>query len=388
MTKVPTPEDFIESFPASPSKIEGQPNYDTLTALREVLKQNAASVTTSRGGGVHGYLGIILSDAMHANIAPGTPFEAPDFPGNQPTIPGGATGPQIAEIVRNHTEQLQEWREHNHVAAALRLQIVKSMEPVYLRSQLDRHVGFANKTPRTLITYLFDSYGRLTPQRLSENHQSLSKPWDPNAPFEDLIDQIEIAKDMADDGNQPYTDPQILNTAYTLVYNTGLYFDECKTWNAKAVADKTWDNFKTHFLAAQTELRTQQQATSGRHGYGHWVQEEDQENSTALAIATLAESAIQERTAFAAISEVNTNLTKQLEIALKAITAMQTSQPTSNKTKPPRKEHKPHDGYCWSHGFHISAKHNSGTCKFPKTGHKKEANKDNMMGGSTEGQGT
>jgi hypothetical protein len=41
-----------------------------------------------------------------------TPFEAPDFPGNQPTIPGGATGPQIAEIVRNHTEQLREWREH------------------------------------------------------------------------------------------------------------------------------------------------------------------------------------------------------------------------------------------------------------------------------------
>jgi hypothetical protein len=135
------------------------------------LKQNAAAVTTSKGGGVHGYLGIILSDAMYANIAPGAPFEAPDFPGNQPNIPGGATGPQIAEIVRNHTEQLREWHEHNHVAAALRLQIVKSMEAVYLRSQLDRHVGFANKTPRTLITYLFDSYGRITPQRLAENHQ-------------------------------------------------------------------------------------------------------------------------------------------------------------------------------------------------------------------------
>jgi hypothetical protein len=160
-------------------------------------------------------------------------------------------------------------------------------------------------------------------------------------------------------------------------------------WNAKAVADKTWDNFKTHFLAAQTELRTQQQATSGHHGYGHWVQEEDQENSTALALTTLAESTMHKRTAFAALAEVNTNLTtKQLETALKAITSMQTSQQTSNNTRPPRKVHKPHDGYCWSHSFRISAKHNSDTCKLPKTGHKKEANKDNMMGGSTEGQGT
>lgn len=386
-SSVSTPESFIESFPATPVKIEGQPNYDSLTALREVLKQNAASITTERGGGLHGYLGIILSDAMYATIAPANPFLLPVAPANTPAIAAGATAAIISEAVRVHTEELRQWREYTNLTAALRLQLVKSIEPVYLRSQLNRHVGFANRTPRQLLEYLFLTYGKLTPQRLSENHQAMTKPWNPNMPFEDLIDQIEVATDMATEGNQAYTDAQVLNIAYTQVYNTGLYFDECKTWNAKPVADKTWENFKLHFLEAQTELRTQQQATSGRHGFGNWA-EEDKENETAIAITKLAEATIQDQGAFSALAEANTNLSKQLEEAIKFITAFQAKEGQGKENKTPRIKHTPNTNYCWSHGYRVGKEHTSTTCKFPKEGHKKEATRANQLGGSTAGEGT
>ena len=57
----------------------------------------------------------------------------------------------------------------------------------------------------------------------------MQQPWDPNTPFETLIEQIEDAMEVADAATQAYTDAQVLTLAYTLVYNTGLYFNECKS---------------------------------------------------------------------------------------------------------------------------------------------------------------
>jgi hypothetical protein len=80
----------------------------------------------------------------------------------------------------------------------------------------------------------------------------------PNTPFETVIDQIEESFDFADAGGQLYSSAQVINNVYLLVFDTGMFFDDCKTWNAKAAADKTWVIFKTHFLSAQHILRLTQ----------------------------------------------------------------------------------------------------------------------------------
>ena len=46
-----------------------------------------------------------------------------------------------------------------------------------------------------------------------------------------LFDQIDYAQDFAVAAGQPYTNSQLLTTAYNLVYATGLFFDNCKAWN-------------------------------------------------------------------------------------------------------------------------------------------------------------
>ena len=49
-----------------------------------------------------------------------------------------------------------------------------------------------------------------------------------------------------------------------MVFKIGLYFEDCKAWNARPAAACTWDNFKTHFQTAQRllcdQLRTTKQA--------------------------------------------------------------------------------------------------------------------------------
>ena len=108
-------------------------------------------------------------------------------------------------------------------------------------------------------------YGKITPLALEANDQVFKKDLDPNTPFKLLIDQIESAQEFAQDGNQPYTPQQILTQAYNLVYKTGMFFDDCKDWINKPAPDKTWPNFKQHFLAAQEQLRMQQ--TTKQTGY-------------------------------------------------------------------------------------------------------------------------
>jgi hypothetical protein len=382
-SSVPSTEAFIESFPLQPGKVSGQPTYATLTHLRDELKQNAAAVPSNRGGGAHGYLGLVMSATMYDTVAPGEPFTIVNYPGPQPILPATATGAQISQTVRQHTEELREWREYTNIHNALKKQLTDAIEPVYLRSQRHRHVGFANKSLRELIAFLFQAYGQLTPQKLIDNQMAMNAPWDPNTPFETLMEQIEDALEIADSAGQAYTDAQVLTLSYTLVYNTGLYFDECKEWNAKPPNDKTWELFKTFFLQAQAELRQQQQATSARSGFSAYS--EDKENNIADALANLATAQAADQQAFCQLVTTNTDLAEQLKTAMNDITSLKnlvlSRRPPHNGT--PRK---PNNNYCWTHGFRVASDHTSKTCKNPKNGHEKEATKDNLMGGSTAGQ--
>jgi hypothetical protein len=379
-SSVPSTDAFCESFPIQPTKVPGQPTYDSLTRLRNELKQNAASIPSNRGGGSHGYLGTVMSATMYDTVAPNQPFTLAAYPGAQPLLAAATTTAQINESVRQHSEHLREWREYTNIHNALKKQLTEAIEPVYLRSQRDRHVGFANKTLRELFAFLFQAYGQLTPQTLVDNQASMQKPWDPNTPFETLIEQIEDAMEVADAATQAYTDAQVLTLAYTLVYNTGLYFDECKAWNAKSAADKTWDLFKLFFLQAQAELRLQQTATSSRNGFSAFVN--DQENETNETLANIATAQAADRQAFCQLVTTNSELAEQLRTALTDISSLKNMV----LNKQPRKPRKPHNSYCWTHGFRVADDHTSQSCKNQQAGHQSSATKDNTMGGSTAGQ--
>jgi hypothetical protein len=389
-SNVPSIESFIESFPNRLPKIQGLPTYDSLVETRRLLKENAATIPSLRGGGNNGYLGIVVSDAVYATIH-ATPFDLPDNPGPTPVIPGGASAAVVGELVRQHTENLREWREFTNVRQALKKQLMDAIEPIYLRALKNQHVGFNNVTLLQMLTHLFTNYGRLEPQDLVHNANKLNTPWDPNTPFELLIEQIDECIDFADAGNQAFPANQIVNTAYTLVFNTGMFFDDCKDWLRKAVADRTWDNFKTFFLQAQSEHR-QQQRTAAKSGYSANAAltgaKENIQEETAQALANLATATASDRTAFANLVNNNSLLTSQLTDALGKIKALEQKLANTGNTLPLKQidnRHR-HNSYCWTHGYRVSKNHNSQNCERTAANHKKEATHQDNMGGSQAGK--
>ena len=259
-SSVPRVEDITNAFPTPITKITGEPNYEGLKNLKDQLEANVTSIPTTLGGGTHGYLGLILSPATYATIA-ATQFIEPIYPGQHPNIPAGTSATNTSTIVRRHTEDLCQWREFKNFNTVLKNQLISALDDIYIRALKDCHVGYMNQSIRSILQHLFDNYGNITPLELEDNDMKMRATWDPNSPFDCLVKQIEDGQDYADDGGQPYTAAQLLRIAYTLVFKTGLYFEDCKTWNARPTTQHTCDNFKTHFQTAQRLLRDQMRTT-------------------------------------------------------------------------------------------------------------------------------
>ena len=199
---VPSVEDFTNAFPNHIPPIVGEPTYQTLKELKDQLKANATSIPTTLGGGNHGYLGLILSPAAYATISP-TAFVEPAYPGQHPAIPAGTNAATTSAIIRRHTEDTQQWREFKNVSTALKNQLLGAVDDIYARAMRDRHVGYMNQTIRNLLNHLFNNYGNITQLELEDNDTKMRTMWDPNSPFDSLIQQLEDGQDYADDGGQP-----------------------------------------------------------------------------------------------------------------------------------------------------------------------------------------
>ena len=413
---VPSVEDFTNAFPNHLTPIAGEPTYQTLKELKDQLKANAASIPTTLGGGHHGYLGLILSPAAYATISP-TAFAEPAYPGQHPTIPAGTNAANTSAIIRRHTEDTRQWREFKNVSTALKNQLLSAVDDIYVRALRDRHVGYMNQTIRNILTHLFNNYGNITQLELEDNDTKMRTLWDPNSPFDCLVQQLEDGQDYADDGGQPYTTDQLLRIAYTLVFKTGLYFEDCKAWNAKPNNEKTWSNFKEHFQRAQRLLRDQLCTTKqagftsnlAMHSQIHHSQPPpeyrdalvnlatsaaaDRELLTKLAttvasindhinllnkppIASVPNNDATTSTALSSITSSVTDLQKQVADLKRENNQLRQQQPRRPRTR------RDNGNYCWTHGYRVGNKHTSATCQNKAPGHQDNATRENTMGGS------
>ena len=77
--------DYVSTYfhHKTPTVVRGEPTYIDLKRIKTELRANASSVESDLGGGDHGYLFLVLSDAEYLQI-PGITAAAvpPTWPGN------------------------------------------------------------------------------------------------------------------------------------------------------------------------------------------------------------------------------------------------------------------------------------------------------------------
>jgi actin-related protein len=106
----------------------------------------------------------------------------------------------------------------------------------------------------------------------------------------------------------------IVSVAYTLVFNTGLFPDDCRTWQVLPAAQHTWTNFKIHFAAAHRELSlTNQTAQQSGFHTANMMIEDHHYQGISDAIIQLAVATSSDRDTVATLTATNAKLTLQLE---------------------------------------------------------------------------
>jgi phage shock protein A len=131
----------------------------------------------------------------------------------------------------------------------------------------------------------------------------------------------------------------IFNVAYTLVFNTGLFPGACRAWQSRAIATKTWAQFKINFATAHREFRLTNQTAqqSGFHSANMMIEQgrDDLMQETAEAIDQLATATASDRGAVATLTTTNDKLANQLEAAHALIAQLKSEIATlKNKIKP------------------------------------------------------
>jgi hypothetical protein len=170
----------------------------------------------------------------------------------------------------------------------------------------------------------------------------------------------------------------------------GHFMSACRRWNEKHTIEKTWTQFKSHFAAAyrqHKQMQGESTPTAGYHSENASVApteyQMDEATIGALANLATATATAADRGVVAALTQANARLAKQLEEnsnelrELKALINQERSAKRFQRSFNPSTANK-----CWTHGFKLGSTRTSLTCKTQKPGHKKEATRENNMGGS------
>lgn len=319
------------------TRVTGKPTIHSLKNVKKELFANAHSVYSLRGSGQHGHVILVLTDAAHQTLT-GQNFVAPVHPGAQAVLPQNGTARTIAEAKDAHAHALKEFNTYNQLDQALKAQLIAAVEPKYIESLAHPMYGFANLSARDIIAHLNTKYIKLTPDIMRKNLEGLSAPFEAGDTLDPLWMRASTAIVVATEGNDPITNATLIRTFQKVLKDTGVFEQDLRDWENKAEADKTWDNFKIHFDAAnEYRLENMTAEAAGFHGANNT---EHQANAA-----------------------VHTGQSPNRNNAL--------VDPMSLTW-----------GYCWTHGCGRNSEHTSLTCTNKAPGHQDDATMDNMKGGN------
>jgi hypothetical protein len=401
------------------TKLQGEPNSESLFKLRNELKANAQAVYSNLSDGAHGHLALVLSDAQYALITP-QPFVRPVHPGAL-VIPDGTTGPMSTVMKEAHQEQLRLFREVQGVEKALIQQIVQAIEAPYLASIRDRTSNSLQGTVYQILDHLQTVHGRVSPQMLEDREQELRiMTYNTQFPIDIVFNAVEDYVDFADLGHQPLTERQIIAKAYVILNKTRRFKTDITAWNRRPDIEKTWINFKTHFRQAHQEFRETTDVTLEesdlQRNNAHLVQQVVDGMQQAMMINDntndeSAETILQMANSANRASETQQQLQMQLQQMQQAMGLLQAQVANQgyNGYPPQGGPNTPgyppgyqgrgrgrgrggRDGrgnnfrqrnssiYCWTHG---GCGHASAVCMSKLDGHQDNATFQNKLGGST-----
>eukprot|EP00957_Ditylum_brightwellii_P128282 9784501-Ditylum_brightwellii.AAC.1 len=123
---------------------------------------------------------------------------------------------------------------------------------------------------------------------------------------------MDKVQDLTTAGENTYSDVQLTNIAYNLIFSTGVHNEACKEWIYLTPAGQTWAAFKPHFTAVHQLLHRMQTLAAMARCTANNVYEEQVHKQTAEALSQLADATSSDRATVADLASTHTQLMEQV----------------------------------------------------------------------------
>ena len=98
--------------------------------------------------------------------------------------------------------------------------------------------GYSGSSTLDLLTHLYDTYTVISNADWLANDKRFRKAYTPTVPIEVAWRHIDDAVAYANAGSTPYSNKQVVDNAYQLIFNTGIFAADYREWNKRAADDK------------------------------------------------------------------------------------------------------------------------------------------------------
>eukprot|EP00957_Ditylum_brightwellii_P144516 11008453-Ditylum_brightwellii.AAC.1 len=157
-------------------------------------------------------LGLIIIPAAYHTLT-GADFVTPIRPA-PPVIPSFAFNVQVTEIMQVYNESLWTYIKYVATAKALKTQLLGAFHDDYFLAIYDQVTGYKVSMVLELLQHLYANYGQLDSTQLTANNDKIRADYDPTAPIEKYIAQVEKCMDIAANGGAPFSLQQILTITF------------------------------------------------------------------------------------------------------------------------------------------------------------------------------
>ena len=387
--------DYATTFFEYPilDRIHGEPTYEGLKRMKKQLKANAQSVPSILGGGQFGLLGLVLTPAEYQVIS-NVAFVEPARPAALQIPPFTAQHDAI-RLRGEHEEDMDTYRDCIAVKKALIKQIVAAVDTEYLKELRDPTTNSITLHVYEVLEHLFTTYGQVSAEVLAMEEASMNAfYWDLNDPPTVMFNKIEELQNLSTAAGMPKTEAQIINYGLAIIKRTNDFERALIEWYNLPDAQKTYNHFKTHFSAAQRELKKVRgpKMKDTKFHQANQVMElkadftklrdelVDSVNALTQAKETQQHQAPPQANATSDVNGALLALLKQMQEQMANMAGNGGSRGGNANGGPRYRTRRNTSKYCWSHG---ACAHDGTECTNPKEGHKKEATFENKMGGST-----
>ena len=186
----------------------------------------------------------------------------PPNTGVVPVIPVGATGPEAATLECAHGAETVAFNVFQNMDCVLRRQLIGAVKDNFVRVLHRPHLGYSRSSTMDLLTHLYVTYAVITNADWIANDKRFPKAYAPTDPIEVVCRKIDDTVAYANAGSMPYSSKKVIDNAYELLFNTGVFAADCQEWNKQALSDKTLPHIKVFFAAAHREWRLLHQLAS------------------------------------------------------------------------------------------------------------------------------